>query len=86
LLAWLQLADFGLGNGLTNALATDYGNDRPDLARRYVSTSLAMLTGVKALIGGACALAWPKIDWNAVFNVGNGAVARAEVGPATAAR
>lgn len=70
LLAWLQLANFGLGNRLgnrlSNALATGYGNYRPDLASitsqprwRY---SLAILTGVTLLIGGACALAWPKID------------------------
>lgn len=81
LLAWLQLADFGLCNGLTNALSTAFGQDRKDLARHYVTTSLVMLTGVSLLLGGLCVLAWPHIDWTGVFNV-HTAQAQREVGPA----
>lgn len=83
LLAWLQLADFGLGNGLTNALATAYGEGRKDHARHYVTTSLVMLTAVSLLIGALCVLAWPHIDWTGVFNV-HTVEAEREVGPAAA--
>jgi O-antigen/teichoic acid export membrane protein len=82
-LAWLQLADFGVGNGLTNALATAYGNNRPDLARHYVTTSLVMLSAVTLLIGGACAIAWPWINWGDIFSV-QSPQTLAEIGPAMA--
>lgn len=84
LLAWLSLTDFGLGNGLTNAVTTAAGQDRPDLARMHLSNGIFLLT----VIAGATALvalaAWPFIDWAALFGV-KSPEARAEIGPAVAA-
>lgn len=83
LLAWLQLTDFGLGNGLTNAVTTAAGQDRPDLVRMHLSNGVALLTSIAAAIGLVAALAWPLINWGAVFGVSDPATL-AELGPAVA--
>jgi O-antigen/teichoic acid export membrane protein len=82
-LAWLSLTDFGLGNGLTNAVTTAAGQDRPDLARMHLSNGIFLLS----LIAGATAVvalaAWPFIDWSALFGV-TSPEAQSEIGPAVA--
>ena len=83
-LAWLALTDFGLGNGLTNAVTTAAGEDRPDLARMHLSNGTFLLTVIAAATGVAALAAWPFIDWGALFGV-TGEQARAEIGPAVAA-
>lgn len=83
LLAWLQLADLGVGNGLTNAIAGALGTDRPDIARTHVSTSFFFLSVVALGAASVTALAWPFLDWAELFGV-RGAAARAEIGPAIA--
>lgn len=84
LLAWLALTDFGLGNGLSNAITTAAGQDRPDLVRVYMSSGIAMLTVVASATALILALAWPWIDWASLLGVST-PDARAEVGPAVAA-
>ena len=84
LLAWLQLTDLGMGNGLTNAVTTAVGQDRHDLVRVHISTALFVLTVIAFATGVIGALAWPWIDWGAVFGVQT-PLARAEIGPAMAA-
>jgi O-antigen/teichoic acid export membrane protein len=83
MLMWLNIADLGLGNGLTNALSECYGNNRPDLAQRYVATAFWILSGLAGAIGALFALVWPVVDWPMLFNI-NSDVARAEIGPAVA--
>jgi len=83
LLAWLGLADLGLGNGLTNALSEAYASGRRDLARSYVTTAFFSLMAVMLLLGIAVTVAWPWLDWAAIFNVHSPA-AKAEIGPAVA--
>lgn len=84
LLAWVRLADLGIGNGLTNAIAGALGSERPDLVRAHVSTALAVLSAISALLAVAAALAWPWINWTALFGLKT-ELAQAEVGPAMAA-
>jgi O-antigen/teichoic acid export membrane protein len=84
LLAWLSLTDFGLGNGLTNAVTTAVGEDRPDLARMHVSNGIFLLTVIAGMTGLVLLVAWPFIDWAALFGI-RSAAARAEIGPAMAA-
>ncbi len=84
MLAWLRLADLGIGNGLNNAIAGAIGMDRPDLVRAHVSTAVAVLSGIAMALGLAVLAAWPWIDWNSLFGV-KSAVAQAEVAPAMAA-
>jgi O-antigen/teichoic acid export membrane protein len=83
LLAWLALTDFGLGNGLTNAVTTAAGEDRPDLARMHLSNGIFLLTAIASVTGLVVFAAWPFIDWAALFGI-KSAAARAEIGPAMA--
>lgn len=84
LLAWMQLADFGVGNGLTNAITTAAGQDRDDLVRMHLSNGIMVMSSIGMAVVVAMMIAWPWIDWAAVFGV-TGDVARTEVGPAMAA-
>lgn len=83
LLAWLSLADIGLGNSLTNALSETFASDRRDVARIHTSSVFWMLCSVAASLGILCAVFWRWIDWNALFNV-KSPLARSEMGPAIA--
>jgi O-antigen/teichoic acid export membrane protein len=83
LLAWFGLADVGLGNGLTNAIATAVGQDRLDLARMHVSNGIFLLCIPATVVGLAAYLAWPFVDWSGLFGLSS-AQAHAEIGPAIA--
>jgi O-antigen/teichoic acid export membrane protein len=79
-LAWLFLADLGIGNGLTNALAHATAIGDQAAARRHVATALWLLAGIAGALVAVSAFALPSVDWQAVFNV-HSAAARAEIGP-----
>jgi O-antigen/teichoic acid export membrane protein len=83
LLAWVRLADLGVSPGLRTAIASALGSGRPDLVRILLSTAFALLCAIAAVLGLVAALAWPWIDWVALFGVTT-EEARAEVGPAIA--
>lgn len=78
LLAWLQLADLGLGNALTNALATAHGDRDQDAARAYVATAFWTFAAVAAALALVFLPIWIWLDWGRVLNV-RSAVAQAEV-------
>ncbi len=82
-LAWLQMTDLGIGNGLTNAVAEALGRDDEGLVREHVSTAFWLLSGITAALAIAFFAAWPSVDWGGLFNV-HGPVARAQVGTAVA--
>ena len=84
LLAWLNLADLGIGNGLTNAIAGALGSERPVLVRAHVSTAFTVLTAASLIMGAVLVVFWPMIDWVHIFNVKT-ASAQNEIGPAMAA-
>jgi len=69
LLAWLQITDFGVGNGLTTAVSTAFGEDRLDRVRKHVSNALFLLAGVSGLTGLVAVIAWPSIAWNGLFGL-----------------
>ncbi|GAC1542710.1 MAG: hypothetical protein NVS2B7_16020 [Herpetosiphon sp.] len=81
MLTWLNVADLGLSNGLTNRLSEAYGSERQDLAQRYVATTFWLLVAVACAIGGLIAIGWQWSNWSAVFNI-KSLQAQAEVGPA----
>ena len=83
LLTWLSLADIGLGNSLTNALAEAYATNRRDLGKIYVASVFWMLCVASLVIAGASAILWPFVNWGSLVNVSSTSVA-AEVGPALA--
>jgi O-antigen/teichoic acid export membrane protein len=81
LLAWLQLVDFGIANGLTNAVTTAVGQDREDLAQTYISSSLTLLIVISAITAVIGLIVGPHIDWVRIFGL-TSQLARAEIGPA----
>jgi len=83
-IALASFADFGLGNGLLNALSSAHGRDDHEAGAREVSTAVIMLLTVAATLGVAFLLVYPHIDWARLYNV-KSREAAAEAGPATAA-
>jgi O-antigen/teichoic acid export membrane protein len=83
LLAWVRLADLGVSPGLRTAIASALGSGRPDLVRILLSTAFALLCTIAAVLGLVAAVAWPWINWVALFGITT-EEARAEVGPAIA--
>jgi O-antigen/teichoic acid export membrane protein len=84
LLAWLGLTDFGLGNGLANAITTAAGQDRTDIVRMHVSNGIFLLGVVAIFVGAGVLVAWPFIRWSTLFGLSS-PNARAEIGPAVGA-
>jgi|SRR5215469_2455822 len=83
-IAWLVLADFGLGNSLTNAVSEGYAKDSKELTQSAVSSAFWSLTGIALVLGMTFFAISPHVPWDRVFNV-QSAQAKAEVGPAVAA-
>ena len=83
LLAWVRLADLGVSPGLRTAIASALGSGRPDLVRILLSTAFVLLCTIAAVLGLVAAVAWPWINWVALFGITT-EEARAEVGPAIA--
>jgi O-antigen/teichoic acid export membrane protein len=79
----LRFADFGMGNGLINAVSRAHGVSDRGLARANTSSAFFMLAGIAAAIAVLMAMVYPFVNWPAVFNV-KSALARAEAGPAVA--
>ena len=84
LIALASFADFGLGNGLLNALSSAHGRDDREAGAREVSTAFILLLAVATTLCVAFLLAYPHIDWARFYNVTSPQAGR-EAGPATAA-
>ncbi len=82
-IAMMTFADFGIGNGLMNAVAEAFGTDDKAAIKRHIANAMTVLL----IIAGAILLlffsAYPFIDWGGFFNV-KSAVAAKESGPALA--
>jgi O-antigen/teichoic acid export membrane protein len=83
IIAILSFSDFGIGNGLVNAVSEANGKDDRGLAQRYVSSAFFMLSCVSLLLLIIFGIAYPWVPWSRLFNV-HSAVAMAESGPAMA--
>jgi O-antigen/teichoic acid export membrane protein len=79
----LGFADFGIGNGVLNAVADAHGKEDPVTIRNAVSSALVLLTGVALLIFAVLFCVLSSTDWGHFFNV-TSALARSEAAPATA--
>jgi len=79
-IAMLGFADFGLGNGIMNAVSHASGRNDYRSIHQSVSNGIIMLTSIGALILVIFLAAYPHIPWPAVFNVETG-VAALESGP-----
>lgn len=83
LVAMISFADFGLGNGLLNAVSGAYGKGDRDLAKQYVSSGFFFLLGLAVFFGFLFLLIFPFVSWENLFNVDSKLAIR-EAGPAVA--
>lgn len=67
--AWTSLFDFGLINGLVNALSEANGKNNPEDAKSYVSTAFFALTAISAVLGILLALCAGWVPWSRVLAV-----------------
>lgn len=70
--AWGSIADLGLGNGLTTALATMHGNGDDSGAARAVTSAFVMITRITAFMTLACVVALLVVPWRTVLAVPEG--------------
>jgi O-antigen/teichoic acid export membrane protein len=81
--AWIVLADFGLGSSLTNVVSEGYAKDNRLWAQDHVAAAFWSLAGIAAVLSVAFFSLWGRVPWGRVLNVQT-PQARAEVGPAVA--
>jgi len=79
----LGFADFGIGNGLVNAISKADGEGDREAACTHVASAFFMLLGIALFILIVFIIAYPFIPWHRVFNVTSESATR-ESGPATA--
>ncbi|PKN17333.1 MAG: hypothetical protein CVU71_16250 [Deltaproteobacteria bacterium HGW-Deltaproteobacteria-6] len=82
-IAMMVFADFGVGNGLMNAITEAYGKDDIGAIRSHITNALLILTLLMILILLVFFAIYPLIPWNNIFNVKSAAAIR-ETGPAVA--
>ena len=68
-LAWLSIADLGLGNGLSNAVTKARALGDHDHARGVVSTAFVLLGAIAVLMAIVFAAVFSWIPWARVFAV-----------------
>ncbi|MCW3786248.1 MATE family efflux transporter [Plebeiibacterium sediminum] len=68
LFVWISFMDVGLGKGLRNKLTEAISNKDFILARKYISTSYAILGIIIGLMWGVYILVHPFLDWYAILN------------------
>ncbi len=83
LVVMLAFADFGIGNGVLNAVAKAHGNNDVQALRVCVSSGYCILSLVALGLLVLLAVSYAFVPWPALFNVNN-ELARREVGPAVA--
>lgn len=69
IVAWFNLFDVGLGNGLRNRLAEALAKDDRDLARTYVATAYATLSLIAGVLCVAFFAVAPFLNWAWMLNV-----------------
>ena len=84
IIALMGFADFGIGNGLLNAVAKAHGNDNQAEIKEYFSSATFMLAGISFLILLVFAFLYPYVQWEKLFNV-HSPLAISESGQAVAA-
>jgi O-antigen/teichoic acid export membrane protein len=83
-IAMMVFADFGIGNGLLNAVSEAYGKDDKNAIRVHVANAAVILSGIALFILVSFFLIFPFISWGSFFNVKT-QLATDEAGPALAA-
>lgn len=68
ILFWINTFDIGLGNGMRNYLTEAISQKDYSLGKRYISTTLSLLTLIALAIGFAVLIPLLTIDFNKFFN------------------
>lgn len=68
---WFSYFDIGLGNGLRNKFAAAKSEGNNKLARKYVSTTYAILSIIMICLMLIFLFINPFLDWNKLLNTGN---------------
>ena len=68
ILFWINTFDIGLGNGMRNYLTEAISQKNYSLGKRYISTTLSLLTLIALVIGGVILVPLLTIDFNKFFN------------------
>ena len=79
-IAMLGFADFGLGNGILNAVSHATGRNDKVAIHQFVSNGFIMLTAIAALMLLVFVAAYRHVPWPSVFNVSS-STAALESGP-----
>lgn len=74
IVAWFGFFDIGINNGLKNRLAEALAAGDTDLAKRYVSTTYALLALIFFPLMVVLLVIAPLLDWNSILNLQQGAV------------
>ena len=82
-LAMASFADFGVGNGVLNTVASAYGKDDTNGIRKAVSSGFAVLSCIAVLLLTAFAGIYRFVNWAHFFRVAS-PLARSEAGPSLA--
>lgn len=69
LVVWLQLADFGIVNGLTNALAEAHGRDDAEAANGYITTAFATSSFIAIFCLPFLALLALCLPWGVILSL-----------------
>ena len=83
ILAAMQFADLGIGNGLLNMVAVANARDDREGASRAVASSIAILTLLGLVILTMFGSVYPLLDWTSIYNVSTPSVGE-QAGIATA--
>ena len=68
ILFWINTFDIGLGNGMRNYLTEAISQKDYSLGKRYIRTTLSLLTLIALVIGGVVLVPLLTIDFNKFFN------------------
>ena len=82
-IAMMVFADFGIGNGLMNAVSEAYGKDDKYALKRHIANAMLILCAIAIVIMAFFFAAYSFIDWAGFFNV-KSPLAIQESGPALA--
>jgi O-antigen/teichoic acid export membrane protein len=80
ILSLMSFADLGLGNGLLNAISEANGKKDKSIAKKVVSSTFFMLTGIALIIFLLFLVIYKYVDWPGLFNAKNN-IAKIESGP-----
>lgn len=74
LVVWLQLTDFGIGNGLVNALSEANGRNDKESACSYFTTAFYSITVITFMLLAPVLTAAFYVPWHSVLNIDNSAL------------